>query len=118
MARLLAESLVNLHPARFDSVTGSQCSANVMSPDISGETVIAIIGHSDRVRLLAPRDGHENRTENFLARQPPVTGGFGKDNREREISLAQRSLFRGQAAKNQLPSLRCIPSSILGASPF
>src|ERR1700682_4614039 len=102
MAWLLAETLVHLHPTRLDRMRGAQCTADVRRPDIGGETIMAVIGHSDRIGLITPRDGHEHRAENLLARQSPVVGGVGEHRRDREIPLAQRALFRWEAAEYPL----------------
>src|ERR1700742_2932372 len=89
-----------------------------MGPDIAGETVMAVIGHSDRVRFVAPRDSHENRPENLLARQPPIIRDICKDSREREISFAQWPLFGGQTAKDQLPLFTLHSLLDIGANLF
>ena len=106
MPWLLPESLVNLHPTRFDSVGGSQCRANIVGPNICGETVMTVIGHAYRVHLVVPRDGDEHRSKNLLARQTPVIGGISKNGRDREITLAQWPLFRRQASEYPL----CLPA--------
>ena len=67
MAGLLAETLVHLHPTRLDRVRGTQCTADIMCPDIGSKTIMAVIGHTDRVGLFPPWDGHENWAEDLLA---------------------------------------------------
>src|SRR5947209_7909916 len=52
----LAEALVDLHPARFDGVRGAQTAADVVRPDIGRESVVAVVGHADRLGLVAPAD--------------------------------------------------------------
>src|SRR5271163_3988896 len=105
MAGLLTETLIHLHPARLDGMCGAQCFADVVGPDIGGETIMAVIGHADRIGLVAPRDGHEHRAKDLLARQAPVIRGVGEQSRDRKIPLAQRSLLWRHAAKYQKPLL-------------
>src|SRR3954464_12811331 len=47
----LAAALVDLHPAGFDGMSGAQRLADVVRPDISGEAVMAVVGHADRLGL-------------------------------------------------------------------
>jgi hypothetical protein len=98
----LAETLVHLHPTGLDRMRGAQCIADIVGPDISGETIVAVIGHTDRIRLVTPRDRHEHRAEDLLARQAPVVGGISEYGRDREIPFAERSLLGRQAAKHPL----------------
>jgi hypothetical protein len=42
--------------------------ADVMRADIRSETIVAVIGHTNGISLFAPRDGHEHRAEDLLAR--------------------------------------------------
>src|SRR6185312_2542992 len=72
MARHLPEPLIDLHPAGLDRVRGAQAAADLMRPDIGGETVMAVIGHADRVFLVAPRNRNQHRAENLLTGEAPV----------------------------------------------
>src|SRR5262245_32723704 len=73
-AGCLTAPLVNLNPAGFDRVRGPQAFADVMGPNIRGEAVVTVIGHTDRLGLVGPADRHQHRAEDLLARQPPVIG--------------------------------------------
>src|ERR1700759_3533887 len=52
----LAEALIDLHPPRLDGVRGPQAAADVMRPDIGRESVMAVVGHADRLGFVAPAD--------------------------------------------------------------
>src|SRR6185312_16923550 len=56
----LAAALVDLDPAGLDGVRGAQALADVMGPDVGGEAVVAVVGHADRLFLVAPADRDED----------------------------------------------------------
>jgi hypothetical protein len=66
---------------------------------------VAVIRHADRIGFVPPRDGDENRTKDFLARQATTIGGVGEYGGDRKISFTQRSFLGRQAAKYQKPLL-------------
>ena len=101
MARHLPETLIDLAPAAFDRVRGAQATADVVSPDIGCEPIMAVVGHADCVGLVLPRDRDQHRTENFLARQPPIVRGIGKHGWDREIAFAERPFPGWQSTENQ-----------------
>src|SRR5580658_2296502 len=72
-----------------------------MRPHISGETVMTIVRHADRLILISPGDRDQHWTKNFLARQTPVVGGIREHRRNREIPRAERTVFRRQSTKHQ-----------------
>src|SRR6202011_1778363 len=71
-ARRLAAALVDLDPARFDGVRGTQALADIVRPDIGREAIVALVGHADRLGLVAPADRHQHRPEDLLACETPV----------------------------------------------
>ena len=70
---------------------------------------MAVIGHADRVGLVAPRDSHQHRAEDLLARQPPIVGGVGEYGRDREIALAEWPFLGWQAAEHEARVLALQP---------
>ena len=72
----------------------AQAAADIMGPNVGRQAIMAVVGHADRVGLVAPRDRDQHRAEDFLTRQPPVVRGVSKYGRDREVSYTERSLFR------------------------
>src|SRR6516164_7838904 len=94
----LAETLVDLDPAGLDRVYSAECPANVVRPDVGSEPVVTIVCHTDRVLLVAPRDGNEHRAEDFLAGQTPIVRHIRKDGGDGVIALAKRPFLGWKAA--------------------
>src|SRR3954465_12555558 len=63
----LTASLVDLHPPGFDVPRRTQGPADIVRPDISGETVMAVICHPDHLVLIVPGDCNQDRSEDLLA---------------------------------------------------
>src|SRR5262249_11544836 len=89
----LAETLVDLNPTSLDGVCRAQCPADVVRPDVGGKPIVAVIGHADRVRFVAPRYGDEHWTKYLLACQAPVVRHVREDGWDCIIALAERTLL-------------------------
>src|SRR5262249_1557790 len=94
----LAETLVDLDPAGLDRVCSAECPANVVRPDVGSEPVVTIVGHTDGVLLVAPRDGDKHRAEDFLAGQAPVVCHIRKDGGDCVITFAERPFLGWKTA--------------------
>ena len=75
----------------FHTVRGAEPTADVVRPDVGRETVVTVVGHADRLGLVAPADCHQHRPEDLLARQAPVVGAVGEYGRDGVVALAQRA---------------------------
>src|SRR5262249_19336892 len=98
VTRTLTEPLVHLNPAGLDRVCSAECPANVVRPHVGSEPVMTIVGHTDRVLLVAPRDGDKHRAEDLLAGQAPVVCHIRKDGGDCVIAFAERPLLGWKAA--------------------
>ena len=87
MARQLTAALIDLNPSGFDVARGAQRLADVVCPDVCGETVVGVIGHPDDVILVVPGDRDKNRPEDFLAGQSPVVRALGEDGRPQAVCI-------------------------------
>src|SRR6516164_8763333 len=96
----LAQPLVDLDPAGLDRVCSAECPADVVRPDVGGEPVVTIVGHTDRVLLVAPRDGDKHRAEDLLAGQAPVVRHIREDGGDCVIAFAERPVLGRKAADN------------------
>src|SRR5262249_40065308 len=94
----LAETLVDLDPAGLDRVCGAECPANVVRPDVGCEPVVTIVCHTDRVLLVAPRDGDKHGAKDLLAGQAPVVRHIREDGGDCVIAFAERPLLGWKAA--------------------
>jgi hypothetical protein len=65
VTRTLAETLVDLNPTGLDRVCSAECPSNVVRLDVGGESVVAVVRHTDHIRFVDPRDGDEHRAKNL-----------------------------------------------------
>src|SRR3954462_7767791 len=67
VAGKLPRPLVNLDPPGFDVSRRAQRPADIVRPDVRGQTVMAVVCHPDHLVFVLPRDGDQDRAENFLS---------------------------------------------------
>src|SRR5262249_7553849 len=70
----------------------------VIAPHIGGKPEVRVVGHTHNVRLILPRDRHEHRAEDLLAREPPFVPHVREDSGLDVIPLGERSLLWWEAA--------------------
>src|SRR6516162_220805 len=100
VTRTLAQTLVDLDPTGLDRVCSAEGPANVVRPDVGCEPVVTVVGHTDRVVLVAPRDGNKHRAEDLLAGQAPVVRHIREDGGDCVIAFAERPVLGRKAADN------------------
>src|SRR5262249_56379725 len=96
----LAEALVDLDPAGLDRVRGAKCAPDVMGPDVGSKPIVAIVRHTDGIRLVGPGDGDEHGTEDLLARKAPVVRHVRENGGDRVVAFAQQPFLRRKAANH------------------